>query len=189
MAGIKEIRSKIASIKQTKKITKAMEMVAVGKMRRARDTKEKSEPYAKKMLQVIDHLAKSRPEYQHSYLFERQDVKRVGYIVITSDRSLCGGLNINLLKMIVGDMRQWHEKHAEIDLCLIGSKALSFFKRYGGNILAHADHLGDRPSLEDLIGIVKIMLDAYDEGKIDRLTIAHNEFINTIFMNRMQNIY
>ncbi len=179
MAIAKEVRTKILSIKNTQKITRAMEMVAASKMRRAQERMQRAKPYAKKILQVISHLAKSNTEYQHPYLASRP-IKRVGYIIVTSDRGLCGGLNINLLKTVVSDIKEWKAKNAEVSLCLVGSKGTAFFKRVGGTVLGHAEHLGDAPQASDLIGIVKIMLDAYLENKIDALYLCTNQFINTM---------
>ena len=179
MAGAKEIRTKIASIKNTQKITKAMEMVAASKMRRAQDRMLATRPYAAKIGNVIGHLSHAHPEYRHPYLVERE-LKRVGLIVISTDRGLCGGLNINLFKKVIGTMKQWNDDGLEIDLTLIGSKSNAFFKRMGGNIRATATHLGDAPSMSELIGTIKVMLDAFEAGEIDRLYIAHNEFVNTM---------
>jgi len=180
MAGAKEIRTKIKSVQNTQKITKAMEMVAASKMRKAQDRMQASRPYADKMRDVLSHLAQAHCEYQHPYLQDREDVKRVGYIVISTDRGLCGGLNTNMFKLAVNEMSDWHDKGIEIDLCTIGKKAGVFFSRFNGNIVAQADSLGDQPSNEDLIGTVKVMLDAYDEGRIDRLFLVSNEFVNTM---------
>ncbi len=179
MASGKEIRTQISSIKNTQKITSAMEMVAASKMRRAQDRMSASRPYAEKMIEVVHHLANAHTEYKHPFLLER-DVQRVGYIVVSSDRGLCGGLNTNVFKETVASMKKWHEKDKEIDVCVIGSKASAFFKRIGGNVISHAEHLGDDPSIEDLIGSVKVMLDAYNEGKIDRLFVVFNKFVNTM---------
>lgn len=179
MASGKEIRSQISSIKNTQKITSAMEMVAASKMRRAQDRMCASRPYAEKMIDVVRHLAHAHTEYKHPYLVERE-AQRVGYIVISSDRGLCGGLNTNLFKETVADMKTWNEQNVEMDICVIGQKAGGFFKRIGGNIVSHTEQLGDEPSLEDLIGSVKIMLDAYNEGKIDRLYVVFNKFVNTM---------
>lgn len=179
MAGAKEIRTKIRSIKNTQKITRAMEMVAASKMRKAQDRMQTSRPYANKIRDVISHLAKGHSEYRHAYLSARP-VKRVGFIVVSSDRGLCGGLNINLFKATVASMRQWRDQGVEIDLCLIGSKAEAFFRRFGGNVVAQADHLGDTPAVLDIIGIVKTMLDAFDQGRLDALFIVYNEFVNTM---------
>jgi len=179
MAIAKEIRLKIHSIKNTQKITKAMEMVAASKMRKTQDRMQRAIPYAKKMLQVISHVALGHSEYRHPYM-EKRDIKRVGYIVISTDRGLCGGLNSNLLKTTIKAIKQNMDAGIEVDLCLIGGKAMSFFKRMGGNILAHRKDLGDAPSVTDLIGIVKVMLDAYLDKRIDALYICSNEFVTTM---------
>ena len=179
MAGAKEIRTQIKSIQNTQKITKAMEMVAASKMRKAQDRMAATKPYAEKMRNVIGHLAMAHPEYKHPFLIERE-AKRVGFIIVSTDRGLCGGLNINLFKKAVTEMKGWQQKGVEIDLVLIGQKASQFFKRMGGNVEAQVTHLGDHPHLSDLIGSVKVMLDGYIEGKIDRLFLIENEFVNTM---------
>ncbi len=179
MAGAKEIRTKIGSIKNTQKITSAMEMVAASKMRKAQDRMAATRPYAKRIRSVIGHIAHGNTEYQHAFMKERE-VKRVGFIIISTDRGLCGGLNINLFKKALSEMKAWSDQGAEIDLCLIGSKAQAFFKRFGGNVVAQATHLGDTPQVSDLIGAVKVMLDAYNESRIDRLFMASNDFVNTM---------
>jgi F-type H+-transporting ATPase subunit gamma len=184
MAIAKEVRVKIQSIKNTQKITRAMEMVAASKMRKAQERMQHAKPYAKKMLSVIGHLANANSEYKHPYLLPRE-IKRVGYIVITSDRGLCGGLNSNLLKTVINDMKSWKEKSVDVSLCLIGNKASAFFKRVGGKVLGHASHLGDAPSVAALIGIVKIMLDAYLENNIDALYLCSNVFVNTMSQTPM----
>ena len=178
MAVGKEIRTQITSVKNTQKITKAMEMVAASKMRKAQDRMAASKPYAKKMRQVISHLANAHPEYKHPFLEDRE-TKRVGYIIISTDRGLCGGLNINLFKTALSAMSQWEERGAEIDMCLIGSKAESFFKRLG-NTVSTINHIGDKPHLDELIGTVKVMLDSYMEGNLDRLYLVENEFVNSM---------
>tara|TARA_R110002072_G_scaffold57188_1_gene147234 strand:+ start:902 stop:1762 length:861 start_codon:yes stop_codon:yes gene_type:complete len=179
MAVGKEIRNQISSIKSTQKITSAMQMVAASKMRKAQERMSLGKPYADKIRSVVSHLANATPEYNHLYLQERE-IKRVAYIVISSDRGLCGGLNGNLFKKTIKDMKAWHDQGVEIDICAVGQKAISFFKSYGGNVVAAIGHLGDRPSAHDLIGSVKVMLDAYDQGKIDRLYVVYNEFVNTM---------
>lgn len=179
MAGAKEIRTKIKSIKNTQKITKAMEMVAASKMRKAQDRMNATRPYAEKMRTVIGHLALSHPEYKHPFMIERE-VKRVGYIVVSSDRGLCGGLNVNLFKKTVNDMLGHHENNIEIDVVAIGRKGVDFFKRRGANLVAQTTQLGDTPHINELIGTVKVMLDAYNEGKIDALFLVNNEFVNTM---------
>ncbi|MBJ6136364.1 F0F1 ATP synthase subunit gamma [Marinobacter litoralis] len=179
MAVGKEIRNQIGSIKSTQKITSAMEMVAASKMRKAQERMQATRPYAEKMRQVIGHIAKSNKDYRHPFMQERE-VKRVGYIVVSSDRGLCGGLNTNAFKLLVREMREWKEKGIETDICAIGQKAASFFRSYGGNVVAALTHMGDNPSAEQLIGSVKVMLDAFEEGKIDRLFLISNEFVNTM---------
>ena len=179
MAVGKEIRVKIKSIQNTQKITRAMEMVAASKMRKAQERMSASRPYADKMRNVVGHLSQAHPEYHHPYLAER-DVRRVGFIMISSDRGLCGGLNNNLFKQAVIAMKGWHDKKVEIDVCTIGNKAAGFFARLGGNVVAQAAQLGDAPQIADLIGSVKVMLDAYDVGKIDRLFVVNNDFVNTM---------
>jgi len=179
MSGAKEIRTKIASIKSTQKITKAMQMVAASKMRRAQERMQATRPYAEKIQNVISHLAHAHPEYHHPFLAERE-IRRVGVIIVSTDRGLCGGLNINLFKQVISAMKQWHTDGIDIDLTLIGSKSNAFFKRLGGNVVATAVGLGDAPSIIELIGTVKVMLDAYAEARIDRLYVAYNKFINTM---------
>ncbi|MBS8239970.1 F0F1 ATP synthase subunit gamma [Marinobacter lipolyticus] len=179
MAVGKEIRNQIGSIKSTQKITSAMEMVAASKMRKAQERMQATRPYAEKMRQVIGHIAKANQDYRHPFMQER-DVKRVGYIVVSSDRGLCGGLNGNVFKLLVREMREWKNKGVETDLCAIGQKGASFFRSYGGNVIAALTHLGDNPSAEQLIGNVKVMLDAFESGKIDRLYLVSNQFVNTM---------
>ena len=179
MAGAKEIRNKIGSVKNTQKITSAMQMVAASKMRRAQESMAASRPYAVTMRKVIGHIALGSLEYKHPYLEERE-VKRVGYIIISTDRGLCGGLNINLFKAALGSMKQWKEQGVEASLALVGSKACGFFARYGGKVLAQASGFGDNPTVNDLIGSVRVMLQAYDNGEIDRLYLVNNKFVNTM---------
>ena len=180
MAVGKEIRTKIASIKNTQKITRAMEMVAASKMRKTQDRMRATRPYATKMAQIIKHLAHANPEYKHPFLVERAEVKRVGLIAISSDRGLCGGLNANLFRKTIVQMKQWDAEQVEFDLCTIGQKGTGFFSNLNANISGQAVKLGDAPHLEDIIGIIKIMLDAYDQGKIDELYVVYNEFVNTM---------
>ncbi|EGR1860175.1 F0F1 ATP synthase subunit gamma [Vibrio cholerae] len=179
MAGAKEIRTKIGSVKSTQKITKAMEMVAASKMRRSQDAMESSRPYAQTIRKVIGHVANASLEYRHPYLEERE-AKRVGYIIISTDRGLCGGLNINLFKKAITDMQVWKEKGAQIELAIIGSKATAFFNNSGAKVAAQVSGLGDSPSLEDLIGSVGVMLKKYDKGELDRLYLVFNQFVNTM---------
>ena len=179
MAVGKEIKTQIASIGSTRKITSAMEMVAASKMRKAQDRMQSSRPYARSIRGVIQHLSKSNPEYKHLYMQERE-VKRVGYIIVTSDRGLCGGLNVNVFKKAVQSMKEYNDRGVEVDICALGSKAITFFKSYGGNVVAAKNQLGDTPEIADLIGSVKLMLDSFAEGKVDRLYIVGNEFVNTM---------
>jgi len=179
MAGDKEIRNKIASVKNTQKITGAMEMVAASKMRRAQQRMSSTHAYAETMRKVIGHIALGKLEYKHPYVEERE-IKRVGYIVISSDRGLCGGLNINLFKPVIAEMQQHSEAGIEVDIAVIGSKAVAFFNGLGANVIAQTSGLGDAPTVNDLIGSVKIMLDSYDQGKLDRLYIVNNKFISTM---------
>ncbi|WP_110649687.1 F0F1 ATP synthase subunit gamma [Salinicola peritrichatus] len=179
MAAAKEIRAQIGSIKNTQKITSAMEMVAASKMRRAQERMAASQPYAKLIRRVVGHVAKANPEYRHEYMVERE-VKRVGYIVVSSDRGLAGGLNVNLFKAVVQHARDWDQKGVGADFAAIGSKAGGFFRKRGGNLLAAKKGLGDAPEAQDLVGSVKVMLDAFDEGNLDRLYVVYNEFVNTM---------
>ena len=179
MAGTKEIRSKIASVKSTQKITKAMQMVATSKMRRAQDRMRLARPYAEKMRATIGHLTEANPDYRHPFMVAREP-KSIGIIVISTDRGLCGGLNANIFKSTIYLMREWQAKGADVNLCLVGSKGLGFFRRLGLPILANISHLGDRPHVKDLIGTVKVMLDAYREGRIDRLFLVNAHFVNTM---------
>uniref|UniRef100_UPI00262DB095 F0F1 ATP synthase subunit gamma n=1 Tax=uncultured Thalassolituus sp. TaxID=285273 RepID=UPI00262DB095 len=175
----KEIKEQITSVKSTQKITSAMEKVAVSKMRRAQMRMQQSRPYADKIRDVIGHLANATSEYRHRYLQDR-DVKRVGYIVVSSDRGLCGGLNNNLFKRLSQQAKDWQGKGVEVEYCAIGSKASLFFNSFGGKVVASQSQLGDAPELASLIGAVKVMLEAFDEGRIDRLYIIYNRFVNTM---------
>ncbi|SMY38530.1 ATP synthase gamma chain [Photobacterium malacitanum] len=179
MASAKEIRNKIGSVQNTQKITKAMEMVAASKMRKTQEAMESSRPYAQTMRKVIGHIALGSLEYKHPYLEERE-AKRVGYIIVSTDRGLCGGLNINLFKKAITDIQTWSEKGADVDLALIGAKATAFFNNYGGNVTAQVSGLGDSPTVDELIGTVGVMLKKYDEGQLDRLYLVYNQFVNTM---------
>lgn len=179
MAGTKEIRTQITSVKSTQKITSAMEMVAASKMRRAQERMELGKPYSTHMRQVVGHLANASAEYKHRFMKER-DVKRVGYIIISSDRGLCGGLNVNTFKAALKNMKAWADQDIQIDLCIIGAKAAQFFKSFGGNVVASTRDIGENPNLGDLIGSVKVMLDAFENGTIDKLFLVSNEFVNTM---------
>ena len=180
MSGGKEIKGQISSIKNTQKITKAMEMVAASKMKKAQGRMSAARPYAKMIKNVVGHLASAHPEYKHPFLVKRDTVKRVGLIVVSSDRGLCGGLNTNLFKKALKQIHDWNKKSIEVDVCTIGSKAEKFFKRLNVNLVAEASHLGDSPEINDVIGPIKIMLDNFMEGKIDELHLAENKFINTM---------
>ena len=179
MAGAKEIRSKIASIKNTRKITSAMQMVAASKMRKTQDRMKASKPYAEKIYQVVEHLARASSEYRHPFMEERE-IKRIGVIVVSTDRGLCGGLNANLFRESINQFKAWSNENKQIDLCVIGRKGQALFKRIGGNVLASADNLGDAPGISDLIGVVQVMLQAYKKNEIDSLYVVYNEFINTM---------
>ncbi len=179
MAVGKEIRDQITSVKSTQKITKAMEMVAASKMRKAQDRMLAARPYAQKIRSVVAHIAKANLEYKHPFTIERE-VKRVGYVVVSSDRGLCGGLNMNVFRKTMGDMVEWDAKNVEIDIATIGSKALAYFRRAGGKVISEASHYGDKPNLSDLLGAINSMLSAYEAGTIDRLYVVSNQFVNTM---------
>ena len=179
MAGEKEIRTKIASVKNTRKITKAMEMVAASKMRRAQERMRAARPYASEIVRVIQHVAHASLEYRHEWLNEREKCKAVGFIVVSTDRGLCGGLNINMLKAAAAEMKKWSDQGVEVKVAAFGNKGASFFKRHGG-LMAQTSGLGDSPGMEDLLGTIKVMLDAYDDGQIDRLFLVENHFVNTM---------
>ena len=179
MASGKEIRNQIGSISNTQKITSAMEMVAASKMRKAQDRMEKGKPYSQRMRTVIGHLANANPEYRHPFLVDRS-VKKVGFIIVSTDRGLCGGLNINLFKQAIIESQRWSEQSIESEFCLIGAKAAGFFKSVGGNVVAAVRDLGEDPSLNHLIGNVKVMLDKFTNGEIDKLFLVSNEFVNTM---------
>ena len=179
MAVGKEIRTKINSVKNTQKITKAMEMVAASKLRKTQDRMAASRPYAERIRTVIGHLSEANPDYRHPFL-EAREIKRVGYIVITTDRGLCGSLNVNLFRALLNDMKTWQEKGVEIDLCVIGAKGVAYFRRLRTNIVAAATHLGDAPKVADLIGTITAMTDEYVQGTIDKLFLVHNVFENTM---------
>ena len=180
MASGREIKTKIKSVQNTRKVTRALEMVSASKIRKAQDRMKASRPYARAMKQVIGHLAQANSEYQHPFLVERAEIKRVGYVIVSSDRGLAGGLNNNLFRKLLGEIRQWQDKGAEVDVVTIGQKASSFFRRIKVDMLASVTHLGDRPQLEQLVGVVKVMLDAYESGKVDRVYLVYNDFVNTM---------
>ena len=179
MAVGKEIRKKIGSVGNTQKITSAMQMVAASKMRRTQEQMREGKPYSEKVRQVIGHLANANPEYRHVFMKERE-IARIGYIVVSTDKGLCGGLNVNLLRVLVRDMAEWHGRGIEADLALIGNKATAFFRTVGGNVTAALSNVGEAPVLSELIGSIKVMFDAYEESRIDRLFIVSNDFVNTM---------
>jgi len=180
MPGTKEIRTKIKSVQNTRKITKAMEMVAASKMRKAQERMRAARPYAEKIRNVAAHISHANPEYRHPFLVERDTVKRVGIIVVTTDKGLCGALNTNVLRMALAQYKQWQEEGEEIDVCCIGGKGLGFMQRLGANIISEVSGLGDRPRLEQIIGAVKIMLDGYMADRFDRVVLFYTKFINTM---------
>ncbi|CAN4276534.1 AtpG F0F1-type ATP synthase, gamma subunit [Methylophilaceae bacterium] len=180
MAGSKEIRTKIKSVENTRKITKAMEMVAASKMRKAQDRMRASRPYAEKIRNVAAHLSFANPEYKHPYLVKRDVVKNIGLIVISSDKGLCGGLNTNMLRLSINQMKSWEADGKAISVSAIGNKGFGFMNRVGANVKSHITGLGDVPHLETLIGTIKVMLDAYEAGEIDQLYISYTKFINTM---------
>ncbi|HEU4352132.1 MAG TPA: F0F1 ATP synthase subunit gamma [Burkholderiales bacterium] len=180
MPGTKEIRLKIRSVQNTRKITKAMEMVAASKMRKAQDRMRHARPYGEKIRNVAARISHANPEYRHPYLVDRDTVKRVGIIVITTDKGLCGALNTNLLRMVLAQYKQWQAEGEEIEVCALGNKGLGFMQRLGATIVSQAVQLGDRPVMEKLIGPVKVVLDGYTSNRFDRLMLAYNRFINTM---------
>jgi F-type H+-transporting ATPase subunit gamma len=180
MAGGREIKTKIKSVQNTRKVTRALEMVSASKIRKAQDRMKASRPYARAMKQVIGHLAQANSEYQHPYLVERAETKRVGYIIVSSDRGLAGGLNNNLFRKLLGEFRKWQEQGVEIDVVTIGQKASVFFRRIKVDMLGSVTHLGDQPHLEQLVGVIKVMLDAYSAGKVDKVFLSYNDFVNTM---------
>ena len=180
MAGGREIKTKIKSVQNTRKVTRALEMVSASKIRKAQERMKASRPYARAMKQVIGHLAQANSEFQHPYLVERKEIKRVGYLIVSSDRGLAGGLNNNLFRRLLGEIRKWHEQGVEVDVVTIGQKASVFFRRIKVNMLATVTHLGDQPHIEQLVGVIKVMLDAYSSGKVDKVFLSYNDFVNTM---------
>ena len=180
MAGGREIKTKIKSVQNTRKVTRALEMVSASKIRKAQERMRESRPYARAMKQLIGHLAQANSEFQHPYLVEREDVKRVGYVIVSSDRGLAGGLNNNLFRKLLGEFHKHQENGVEIDLVTIGQKATTYFRRVKVNMLATVTHLGDTPQVEQLVGVIKVMLDAYNEGNVDRVYLVYNDFVNTM---------
>ena len=180
MAGGREIKTKIKSVQNTRKVTRALEMVSASKIRKAQERMRVSRPYARVMKQVIGHLAQANSDYQHPYMAERKEIKRVGYIVVSSDRGLAGGLNNNMFRKLVAEFRKWQEQGVEVDVVTIGQKASVFFRRLHVNMLASVTHLGDQPKLDQLVGVVKVVLDGYSAGNIDRVFVCYNDFVNTM---------
>ncbi len=180
MAGGREIKTKIKSVQNTRKVTRALEMVSASKIRKAQERMKASRPYARAMKQVIGHLAQANSEFRHPYLVERKEIRRVGYVIVSSDRGLAGGLNNNLFRKLLTEFRQWQEQGVEVDVVTIGQKASVFFRRIKVDMLATVSHLGDAPQVERLVGVIKVMLDAYDDGKVDKVFLAYNDFVNTM---------
>ena len=180
MAGSKEIRTKIKSVQNTRKITKAMEMVAASKMRKAQDRMRAARPYAEKIRNVAAHISHANPEYRHPFLIERDSVKKVGIIIITTDKGLCGGLNTNVLRMTLNKMKEWESQGEQFEVCAIGNKGFGFMQRLGANVVSHVIQMGDKPNMEKMIGAVKTMLDGYTNDRFDRLVVFYTKFINTM---------
>ena len=180
MPGTKEIRMKIRSVQNTRKITKAMEMVSASKMRKAQERMRHARPYGEKIRNVAAHISHANPEYKHPALVDRDIVNRLGLIIVTTDKGLCGALNTNLARLVLGEYKEWQAKGEEIEVCALGNKGLSFMQRMGANVVSHAVQLGDRPMVERLVGPIKVMTDAYMAGRTDRVMIAYNRFINTM---------
>ncbi len=180
MAGGREIKTKIKSVQNTRKVTRALEMVSASKIRKAQERMKASRPYARLMTQMIGHIAKANSEYTHPFMVDRSDIKRVGYIVISTDRGLCGGLNSQMFRRILADMREWQTKGVEIDVVCVGQKAATFFRRLKVNITGTVTHLGEKPQLEKLVGVIKVMLDAFAAGKLDRVFLNYSDFVNTM---------
>ena len=180
MAGGREIKTKIKSVQNTRKVTRALEMVSASKIRKAQERMKASRPYARAMRQLIGHLAQANSEFQHPYLVERKEIRRVGYVIVSSDRGLAGGLNNNLFRKLLGEIRQWQEKGVEVDVVTIGQKATVFFRRLKLHMRASVTHLGDQPQVEQLVGVIKVMLDAYNAGEVDKVFLVYNDFVNTM---------
>ncbi len=180
MAGGREIKTKIKSVQNTRKVTRALEMVSASKIRKAQERMKASRPYARAMKQVIGHLAQANSEFQHPYLVERKEIKRVGYVIVSSDRGLAGGLNNNLFRKLLGEIRRWQQQGVEVDVVTIGQKATVFFRRIKVDMLASVTHLGDIPQVDQLVGVIKVMLDAYSSGKVDKVFMVYNDFVNTM---------
>ncbi len=180
MAGGREIKTKIKSVQNTRKVTRALEMVSASKIRRAQDLMKASRPYARLMRQVIGHVAQANAEYKHPFMVEREQVKRVGYIIVSTDRGLCGGLNSNMFRKVLAEIREHQKANVEVDIVAIGQKATAFFRRLKVNMVGSVTHLGEKPRVEQLIGVIKVMLDGYSEGRLDRVFLVYNDFVNTM---------
>ena len=180
MAGTKEIRTKIKSVQNTRKVTRALEMVSASKIRRAQEKMKQSRPYARLMRQVIGHVAKANADYVHPFMAARDTVKRVGYVVVSTDRGLCGGLNTNLFRRLLNEIREHQKNGVEVDIVAIGQKASVFFRRLKVNLVGSVTHMGEKPEVAQLIGVIKVMLDGFTEGKLDRVFLVYNDFINTM---------
>ena len=180
MAGGREIKTKIKSVQNTRKVTSALEMVSASKIRKAQELMKASRPYARLMHQAIGHIARANSEYQHPFMVERSEIKRVGFVIVSTDRGLCGGLNTNLFRSLIVQIRNWQDKGVEVDMVCIGQKATSYFRRLKVNMLGSVTHLGEKPQIDQLIGVIKVMLDAYIEGRIDRVSLVYNDFVNTM---------
>ena len=186
MAGGREIKTKIKSVQNTRKVTRALEMVSASKIRKAQDRMKASRPYARMMRQIVGHVAKANTDYVHPFMAERADIKRIGYVVISTDRGLCGGLNSQMFRRILADMREWQGKGVEIDIVCVGQKASTFFRRLKVNMLGSVTHLGEQPQVEQLIGVIKVMLDGFEAGNLDRVFLCYNDFINTMSQRPVQ---
>jgi F-type H+-transporting ATPase subunit gamma len=186
MAGGREIKTKIKSVQNTRKVTRALEMVSASKIRKAQERMKASRPYARMMRQIVGHIAKANTDYVHPFMVERKDIKRIGYVIISTDRGLCGGLNSQMFRRILADMRAWQEKGVQIDLVCVGSKAATFFRRLKVNMVGTVTHLGEQPQLEQLVGVIKVMLDSYEAGSLDRVFLCYNDFVNTMVQKPTQ---
>lgn len=186
MAGGREIKTKIKSVQNTRKVTRALEMVSASKIRKAQDRMKASRPYARMMRQIVGHVAKANTDYVHPFMAERADIKRIGYVVVSTDRGLCGGLNSQMFRRVLADMREWQGKGVEIDIVCVGQKASTFFRRLKVNMLGSVTHLGEQPQVEQLIGVIKVMLDGFEAGNLDRVFLCYNDFINTMSQKPVQ---
>ena len=180
MAGGREIKTKIKSVQNTRKVTRALEMVSASKIRKAQERMKASRPYARLMTQMIGHIAKANSEYTHPFMVNRAEVKRIGYVVISTDRGLCGGLNSQMFRRILADMREWQAKGVEIDVVCVGQKAATFFRRLKVTMTGSVTHLGEKPHVDQLVGVIKVMLDGFSSAKLDRVFLCYNDFVNTM---------